>query len=110
MSETSTVRCREWRAAPLEILVHPGLSPESKVLLTWLFMHGNNWKFKIGYSLNAIGISESIWKRRVRGEIMAAGFFVQSKSRHVVEEDGKKKEVILWNNIFTDTPIPPQQN
>lgn len=68
------------RSAPIAVLEDSRLSAESKLLLTWLFMHGNGWEFVISYALRWCGISETMWHRKVRRELIAAGYFKQSRT------------------------------
>lgn len=98
-----TVKTRlDYRAAPLEVLECKALSLASKVLLVWLFMHGNNWKFRIGFALTTCGISQRSW-RKVRIELMDTGFFTQVKGRERKEPGGRLK--FEWQNVITDEPL-----
>jgi len=90
----------DYRASPLAIPSDKTLSFEARVLLTWLFQHGSGWKFIIGYALKTIGISQSTWKRRVRRELIARGFFVQ---RQLAGREGEPG--FRWSNVFTDKPL-----
>lgn len=97
-----TVRKRlDYRSAPIGVLEDQRLSSESKVLVTWALMHSNGWETHIGHALKMLGISQGIWDRRVREELIRSGYFVQSVGRGV--KDGR--EVMIWANIFTDTPL-----
>lgn len=94
------------RCAPLPVLERDDLSADSKVLLTWLFMHGNNWEFRIGFALAKCKISQSTWQRKVRKELITGGFFEQYRDRTTIDLPGGKgkKEVVEWQNIVTDEP------
>lgn len=89
------------RPAPIVVLEDKSISAEAKVLMTWLFMHQNGWQFVISYALKQCGISEAVWQRRVRKELMNAGYFSQSQTSSLV--DGKQK--FVWKNKFTDEPV-----
>jgi hypothetical protein len=91
----------EWRSAPIAILEHKKLSAEAKVFLTWILMHQNNWKVVISYALKTTGISEAIWTRRVRKELIELGFFQQKRTSEIV--DGVQR--IQWLQKITDAPL-----
>lgn len=96
----------EQRSAPISVLERADLSADSKVLLTWLFMHGGGWEFRVGYALDQCKISPSTWQRKVRKELIAVGFFKQYRDRKTIDLPGGKgkKEVVEWQNIVTDEP------
>ncbi len=91
----------DYRSAPIEILEHKKLSAEAKIFLTWLLMHQNGWKVVIGYALETLGISESIWTRRVRKELIELGFFQQKRTSENV--DGVQR--FVWQQEVTDAPL-----
>lgn len=102
MTMKCTVKTRvEYRSAPIAVLEDKSLSAEAKVLLTWLFMHSNGWQFVISYALSKCGISEATWQRRVRKELINAGYFSQSQTSILI--DGKQK--FAWENEITDEPL-----
>lgn len=109
MKETGRVRVKkrlDYRSLPLQ-LFESGLSSEAKVLLGWVLMHQNDWETHIGHALRTTRIPESTWKRRVRKELISAGFFSQLKER-VTGKSGR--EVLGWVNTFTDEPFLWCQN
>lgn len=91
------------RSAPLEVLEHPRLSAPSKVLLTWLFMHGNDWEFIISYALKSCGITESSWKRSIKQELIKEGFFTQERRSEMDEKTGRQQ--IVWDNLISNEPL-----
>jgi len=97
------VRTRlNYRTAPMEILESTVLSFSTRVLLTWILMHGNSWKFRIGFALRQCGISERSW-RKVSGELKSAGFFTQERGRSRKVDGGRL--VFEWKNVITDEPL-----
>lgn len=98
-----TVRTRvDYRSAPLLLLEDRRLSSDAKVLATWVLMHGNGWEFRIGYALKQTGIARGRWERRVRQELLEAGYFRQSAGRGTT---AKGKQVMEWYNEITDEPL-----
>lgn len=97
-----TARTRiDYRSAPLLLLERSDLSADSKVLATWVLMHGNGWEFRIAFALRQTKISLSRWERRVRKELLEAGFFHQV--RRVGTENGRPR--IFWENVLTNEPL-----
>lgn len=100
--DSCTARTRiDYRSAPLLLLERSDLSAEAKVLATWVLMHGNGWEFRIAFALRQTKISLSKWERRVRKELLEAGFFHQV--RGVGTQNGKPR--IVWENELTDEPL-----
>lgn len=90
----------DYRSAPLALVEMSHLSAEARLLMVWLFMHGNGWEFLVGYALKTLGIAEWTWQRRVRKELVDNGFLIQSR---LVGEPGSPG--FAWINDFTDGPV-----
>lgn len=102
MTQNLTLKKRiEYRSAPIEILEHKKLSAESKLFLTWILMHQSGWVVIISYALSKCGISESLWQRKVRKELIELGFFKQTRTSKIV--DGVQR--FVWEQVVTDDPL-----
>lgn len=91
----------EYRSAPIQILEHKKLSAEAKIFLTWILMHQNGWKVVISFALEMLGISEAIWTRRVRKELIKLGFFQQKRT----SENVNGVQRFVWQQEVTDAPL-----
>jgi len=90
----------DWRSAPLRLLEVKELCFEARLLMTWLFMHGNGWVFRVGYALQRLGVSESTWLRKVRPQLIETGFFKQRRLKGEAGSPG-----FCWDNEFSDEPL-----
>ena len=95
----------KWSAIPDDILEdqshskRPYLSPAARLALAWMIGRPDGWEIHIKHMLGRLGISELIW-RRVRKELIAAGFF-----RQIKRQDPHNKGKLIWVHEVGDEPI-----
>jgi hypothetical protein len=87
-----------WKTMPAEIFDHPGLSPVTRATLGWILTRPDGWELVIGPMLMIVGISEHIWLKTVRPELMEHGYLLCDK----FTEKGR----VVW--IYTVVSRPSQ--
>lgn len=79
------------------ILEDPSLSHQARVVLAWALGRQDGFKIWLWFMCKRLGLTKAKWLK-VRKELMARGFFVQTKIN-------KEKGRFQWENIFTDEPL-----
>ena len=95
-----------WKTVPMGVFEHPDLSHYSRSILGWLLTRPDNWTVCINAMLRMTDLSEYIWLKTVRVELIKSGYLFTSKKR----ENGR----ITWSFDVYSEPMPlstaPHQN
>ncbi len=71
-----------WKSVPSAAAEDPRMSNTTRGVLFWLLTRPENWEIRIGAMLRLTNTSETIWQKRVRPELVNAGYLVVTKSRN----------------------------
>jgi hypothetical protein len=88
-----------WKTVPMEIFENLALSPVSKFVLGWILTRPKNWELVIGPLIRATGISQHVWLKTVRPELIESGYLICDKSI----ENGR----VVWHHTVVSRPSEP---
>lgn len=99
---TSSLKIRKtrndpWTTVDNRVFYDLRLSLEARAVLGWMLGRSDGFEIRIGPLCRMLGVSDTKW-RRIRGELTAAGYFVQAKRPGA---GGR----FVWENEVTDYPL-----